>query len=349
VTVVVAALGAAATSYLLTALLVRVALRFRLLDVPSPGKIHSREVPTLGGLAILAAFLTVLWAFRPIGDGDVTASHLLGLTLASVAIAALGAYDDLRGCGPWAKLLVQVGAGLLLFAHGFRIDQITNPFGDAVSLGWLAVPASVLWLVVVTNAINVIDGLDGLAAGVVAIAAFTLFLISLRFGDLVSMSPALLLAAATAGFLPFNWSPARIFLGNTGSFSLGFLIGAISLIENRKGSVALTLLLPIVLLGIPILDALIAVCRRLADRRHPFQRDTRHLHHRLLGLGLSPRAVTTLLHGACVYLAFTAYLVSILPKQHAMLLIVILAIGVVLAIKALQYAERGGSREGVSR
>lgn len=297
----------------------------------------------------MLTFSLSLWGLYGLGVAGLTLPQMVGLTAALLVVTALGVYDDLRGCGAWTKLCFQAGAGLVLYAHGYRIEQLTNPFDYAVTLDAFAVPLTLLWIIVITNAINVIDGLDGLAAGVVLIGVSTLFLISLRFGEAAVFVPCLLLAATTAGFLPLNWPPARIFLGDTGSLSLGLLIGAISLLENRKGTVAVTLLLPIVLMGIPLLDATLAFFRRVRRRQHPFRRDTRHLHHRLLQLGLSPRQVLKLVYGLCLYLGFTAYLISVMPKQQVMVAVVILGIGVTLGVKALQYLESAGTRSSEPR
>lgn len=345
-TELVAAVAVGGTTFLLTGGLARLAPRWGLVDAPAEGKTHTRAIPTLGGLPIVLVFFTALWAAQGVGWGELTRAQLIGLTVGTLLVTGLGVWDDLVGVSAWGKLGVQALAGLIVYAYGFQVTQLTNPWDQALTLGPLGMVVTVVWLVVVTNAVNVIDGVDGLAAGVVAIAAFTLFGISLRFEETVLVVPSLLLAVTAAGFLPLNWPPARVFLGDTGSLSLGFLIGALSLLENRKGTVAVTLLLPIVLLGIPLLDAAMAVVRRVRAGQHPFRRDTRHLHHRLLELGLTPRQIVTLIYGLSLYLAVTAYLLSVLPKQHVLLVIVILGLGVALGIKTLQYIERGRARGG---
>jgi UDP-GlcNAc:undecaprenyl-phosphate GlcNAc-1-phosphate transferase len=336
----VLALAAAGATCGLASGLVRLAPALGLVDRPGEGKIHRRPVPTAGGLAIVAVFLAALWTAHALGRLELGATRLWGLTGATLLVTALGLVDDLRGSSAWTKLLVQAVAGLVVYLHGFGIERLTNPWGPAVALGLLAAPATLAWLMVVSNAINVIDGLDGLAAGAVAIGTSTLFLIAVRLGEAAILVPALLLAAVTLGFLPLNLPPARLFLGDTGALTLGFLVGTISLLENRKGTVAVTLLLPIVLLGLPLLDAMLAVIRRLRTGRHPFQRDTRHLHHRLLRLGLRPGQVLTLVYGVCLYLGVTAYLMAQAPKEHVVILGTLLALGVALALKALQYVER---------
>lgn len=336
------ALAAAAllVAYLATRTLIRVAPALGLRDAPAAGKIHTRPVPTAGGLAIVLAFLLSVWAYH-LGVAPVLpVERLLGLTVAGLIVTGLGLWDDTRGTTAWGKLAVEAAAAVVLYLAGFQVVQITNPFGDALALGWLAGPVTVLWLLVVTNAVNVIDGLDGLAAGVVAIGAITLGLIAWRFEETAIVVLASLLAAATLGFLPLNSPPARIFLGDTGSLALGFLMGGISLLENRKGTVAVTLLLPIVLLAIPLLDSALAFGRRVRQGRHPFARDTEHLHHRLLRLGLMPRHILTLVYGLCVCLGLAAGLISLLPKQLVALVAALLGTAGLVALRALAYFER---------
>jgi UDP-GlcNAc:undecaprenyl-phosphate/decaprenyl-phosphate GlcNAc-1-phosphate transferase len=340
------ALGAALASHLGTRLLVRVAPRLGLCDEPTPGKIHTQPVPTLGGIPIILAFLTAVWLFQGLDREGLGTTRLIGLTAASFLVTGLGVYDDLCGLSAWGKLVGQALAGIVLFLGGFRVIELTNPFEQAIPLGWLAAPATILWLLVVTNAINVIDGLDGLAAGVVIIGTATLVLVAWRFDETLILVLALLLGSATVGFLPLNWPPARVFLGDTGSLALGFTIGAISLLENRKGTIAVTLLLPIVLLAIPLLDATLALGRRVRRGRHPFQRDTEHLHHRLLQLGLTPRQILTVVYGVCVYLGLAAYLISVMPKQFVLLVVLILGLGGLLGLRTLVFLERASERRG---
>ena len=343
-TLVWLAAATAVAAHLGTRLWIGLAPRLGASDVPAVGKIHTRPVLTAGGLPVVLSFLGGLWAAHGWGGDALTTGRLVGLTTAAVLVLALGVRDDLRGTSAWEKLVVQAAAAGVLFVAGFRVVALTNPLGDAIPLGWLALPVTVAWILVVTNAVNVIDGLDGLAAGVVVIAALTLLGIALRFEETTIAVLALLLAAATLGFLPLNWPPARVFLGDTGSLTLGFLMGATSLLENRKGTVAVTLLLPIVLLAIPLVDAALAFGRRVRRGRHPFRRDTEHLHHRLLGLGLTQRQILTLVYGAAVCLGLTAYLISVVPKQLVTVVVLILGLGGLVALRMLAYLERAVER-----
>lgn len=340
------ALACAAGSALLAVLQIRLSPRLGWMDRPGPLKRHEGEVPTLGGISVALSFLAGLWLLAALRTPLWAETRALwGLTIGGGVILSLGIWDDLRGCKAAQKFLVQIAGALVLFGFGFRIERVTNPFSDAISLDFLGFPLTVLWVVGVTNAINLLDGVDGLAAGTVLIASGSLVLIGLRHGELLLAVPGALLAASLLGFLRFNLPPARIFLGDTGSLFLGFTLSALSLIQNRKGTVAATLLLPIVLMALPLVDTLLALFRRLLNRRHPFRGDMEHLHHRLLRLGLDPRQVLGICYGVSVCLGVVAYFLSILPKQYAMVLVLLLAVGIYLSLRLLLSAER---RRGIA-
>jgi UDP-GlcNAc:undecaprenyl-phosphate GlcNAc-1-phosphate transferase len=336
-----------------TPLVRRVALRWGCLDHPAPNKPHGRAIPTLGGLAIAVPFLGVLWGHALLAPSPLTTPELAGLTGAGGLLVLLGSYDDLRGCGASLKLAVQVVAALVLYGAGFGIEQLTNPFDDAVGLSALALPVTILWIVGITNAINLIDGLDGLASGVVLIAAVTLLVIAGRVDETAVVLTAAVLAGSLAGFLPHNLPPARIFLGDTGSLFLGVTIAAVSLLHNRKGALTITLLLPVVLLALPILDTTLAFCRRIAGLRHPFQGDTQHLHHRLLRLGLAPYAALALFYSVSLALGATAFVLTFVPKHYTMGAVLVLAVAIGTLLWVLAHHERkaapGQGRAAVSR
>jgi UDP-GlcNAc:undecaprenyl-phosphate GlcNAc-1-phosphate transferase len=336
-----AALAAAGLSALLTPALIRAAAAAGLIDAPRTGKIHLRPTPTAGGLALLVAFLAVLWA-AVLGGGLEVASDLralAGLTVAALLVAALGLWDDWRGLTALQKLAVQVPAAALVFWAGFRVDRLTNPFGPDLVLGGLALPLTLLWIVAVVNAVNLIDGLDGLAAGVAAIAALTLAGVGWAHGEVLVLLLSATLAGSLLGFLPFNFPPARIFLGDTGSLLVGLLLAVISLVQNRKATLALTLAVPIVAMLVPMLDTLLAIVRRVRNGLHPFRGDTHHLHHRLLTLGLAPRRAVLLIWGVSVYFGALAFLLSVLPKRLALGAVLVVAGGVYAALAFLWRLE----------
>jgi UDP-GlcNAc:undecaprenyl-phosphate GlcNAc-1-phosphate transferase len=256
-------------------------------------------------------------------------------------VLALGVWDDLRGVGAPVKLAVQALAGGILFAFGYGVPLLTNPIGGAsIELGWLDFPLTLLWVVIVMNAINLVDGLDGLAAGVVLIASLTLWFVGRGHADFYVMFLAAVTAGATFGFLRFNWPPARLFLGDTGSLFLGLVMAAVSLLENRKGTAAVTLLLPLVAMGLPIVDSVFAFVRRVFRGKPVFSGDTEHIHHRLLRVGLSPRGALVLLYYVCAYLGVMAVVLSKLPRGYALLLVGLLAVGVYFGLEALEWVSR---------
>lgn len=339
--------AALALSLATTPLVRAMARRIGAYDRPGPRRIHAQPVPTLGGLAIAAAVLGAAWAGYllpgPIGRMDIR--PLLGLTAASLPILALGVLDDLRRVTPLAKLAVQAMAATILVLFGYGIPMLSTPFGGGIHLGPLGMPLTVAWVVLVTNAINLIDGLDGLAAGAVFIASMSLWWVGRSHLDLYVMFIAAVMAGATLGFLRYNFPPARIFMGDTGSQFLGLALAAISLIENRKGTVTLTLLFPLVAMGVPIFDSALAFVRRLASRQPVFRADSEHIHHRLLRLGLSPRGALFALWYLCLFLGVMAVIVEALPRGYTWFVLALLAMGIFMAFEALEFVDRRSSEQ----
>ena len=322
------ALASCLLTLALTPVVMSLARRAGALDHPGPRRIHREAVPTLGGLAFVVAVLGVAWLARvlPGPARELDVRPLLGLTLASVPLLALGLVDDLRGAGPWTKLAVQACAAMVLVHFGYGVPLLTNPFGAPIGSGIMSGPLAVAWVLVVVNAINLIDGLDGLASGVVLIAAATLWWVGHSHSDLYVMFIASLLIGATIGFLRWNFPPARVFMGDTGSHFLGLTLAAASLLENRKETAAVTLLFPLVALGLPIADSLLAFARRLGSGRHVFHPDRGHIHHRLLGLGLSPRSALFVLWGLCALFGTTAVFLAAQPRSLALLVVLLMAL-----------------------
>jgi UDP-GlcNAc:undecaprenyl-phosphate/decaprenyl-phosphate GlcNAc-1-phosphate transferase len=269
---------------------------------------------------------------------------LLGLTLAAIPLLALGLVDDLRGAGPWTKLAVQACSAAVLVHFGYGVPLLTNPFGTPIGLGALSGPLAVVWVLLVVNAINLIDGLDGLASGVVLIAAATLWWVGRTHSDLYVMFIASLLIGSMLGFLRWNFPPARIFMGDTGSHFLGLVLAAAALLENRKETAAVTLLFPLVALGVPVADSLLAFVRRLGSGRHVFHADREHIHHRLLALGLSPRATLLVLWGVCAAFGVTAVVLAAQPRSLALLVVLLLALALFVVLEVL--TARGRRPEG---
>jgi UDP-GlcNAc:undecaprenyl-phosphate GlcNAc-1-phosphate transferase len=316
----------AATAFAATPLMISLSWRFRFLDRPGPGKIHEAPAPNLGGLAIVAGVLGALFALEPLGLG-LAPHHTRALALAALPLVLVGLADDLVGQSIPLKLLGHALAGLVLYLSGIGIFLVTNPFGDAFPLGPLALPATLVFVVAITNAMNLCDGLDGLAAGIAGIAAFSLAIVGgIQGADDVRVL-GLVIAGAVVGFYPFNLPKARIFLGDVGSTFLGLSLATLALIQDRKAAAAITLLVPIMALGLPLADTLLAILRRTAHGRSILKRDLGHLHHRFLRLGLAPRQVLALLLGLTAGLGASAIAIAEVSKQVALLV----ALGVIFA------------------
>jgi len=342
------ALAAAAVTFALTPAVIASARRAGALDHPGPRRIHREPVPTLGGLALAVAVLGVAWAARllPGPAGALDVKPLLGLTLAALPMVALGVVDDLRGVGPWAKLLIQTSAAMVLVLFGYGVPLLTNPFNGSFHSGALNIPLTVAWVLVVTNSINLIDGLDGLASGAVMIAAATMWWVGRSHGDFYVMFISALLIGGTLGFLRYNFPPARIFMGDTGSQFLGLTLAAVSLLENQKGTAAVTLLLPLVALAVPIVDGSASFLRRLLRGAPVFHGDVGHIHHRLLRLGLSPRKALFALWGVCALCGAMAVLLSALPRSAAAPLAFALGFALFVALVWVRMLDRRRERGG---
>lgn len=301
---------------LLTPLVRVFAIRHELLDhALAARKIHGRPVPRLGGVAIVAGFFAALLALgldgRTLGPKfDADLGKAVGFLLGALAIGALGTYDDLRGTGAGQKFVIQFAVAAAMYGLGFRIQAIATPFGPVVDLAFLSLPVTLLWIVGITNAFNLIDGLDGLAGGVALIAIATNFAIALPRGETAMIVLSAALAGAVLGFLFYNFNPASIFMGDTGSMFLGFVLGVLALESNQKSSAAVAILIPITALGLPILDTLLAFGRRVAGGRPVFRADRHHIHHRLLVMGLTHRQAVLLLYVVSALLGVMAFALS---------------------------------------
>ena len=270
--------------------------------------------PRLGGVAVFLSLLLTLGILF-LHDNEVTSrvtqESLRGLALvgAATAIFLLGLYDDLRGARPWEKLLVQLLAGGWLYMAHFRVEILSNPFTHTpIVLGWLSVPVTLLWLVAISNAFNLIDGLDGLAAGVGLFASVTLFLLAAMTGNSFTAVAAAVLAGALIGFLPHNFHPARIYLGDSGSLTMGLCLGALSIASSQKGPVLITLAVPLLIFGLPLLEVSVTTVRRLLSGHPLFRRDEEHLHHRLVKISGTHRSAVLVLYGLAALFALSSVL-----------------------------------------
>jgi UDP-GlcNAc:undecaprenyl-phosphate GlcNAc-1-phosphate transferase len=308
----------------------------------SSRKIHGQPIPRLGGIAIVFAFFAPLAALLVFQSGVGTMflaerNHVIGLFVGGLIIAALGLYDDLRGADAWKKFLVQFAVAGLLYWLDFRVDVLANPFGEPLILGWLSLPFTLLWIVGVINAMNLIDGLDGLAGGVALVAVVTTFIISIQRGHPLMVLFSSAMAGAIVGFLFYNFNPASIFMGDTGSMFLGFVLSTSAIQTNQKASTAVAVLIPGIALGLPIMDTLLAIGRRAVRGRPLFQADKEHIHHRLLASGLSHKQAVLVLYGLCIVLGAAALILTYTNSMQSTLLLLALAVLAFVFLRSLGY------------
>ena len=321
---------------LVTPLVRELARRFGILDhALTSRKVHGRPVPRLGGVAIVTAFFVPILGlfFTDSAVGELfyrDGRRAFGLIAGGSAIALLGVYDDLRGSGARTKFAVQFAVALAMYGLGFRVEQIANPFGPHVALGWLSLPFTLLWIVGVVNAMNLIDGLDGLAGGVALIAVASTFLVAFDRGQPLMILFTAALGGSVLGFLFYNFNPASIFMGDTGSMFLGFVLAVSAIQANQKGSTAVAMLVPIVALGLPIGDTLLSITRRAVRGQPIFHSDRGHFHHRLMALGFTHRQTVLVLYGLCTVLGATAVLLT--RASAGQTLLVLLGVGLLALV-----------------
>ncbi len=330
-------------SLVVTPFVRRLCKKHHILDFPTTSrKIHSTPVPRLGGIAIYLAFFLPLFAIY-LTDGTMYelfvrhADTFIHLCLASTLMFLVGVYDDIWGVSALQKLFFQLLAAMLLYLLGFKIQLISIPFIGSVPLGVMGLPLTIFWIIGVTNAINFIDGIDGLACGVGFFAVSTMFILSLFLSHPMTAFFSAALAGSLFGFALYNFSPASIFMGDSGSLFIGFVIAAISLHGSQKSSTAVVLLIPVVALGVPLVDTLFAVLRRIGKGLSPFTADKDHIHHRLLRMGFSSRQVVFLLYVICCFLGIIALLMTAVTNQVLTLILIVLSVLTIGGMKLLGY------------
>ena len=320
------------------------ALAFKLgaVDKPSKRKIHKDIIPRFGGFAIfISFFIAVVFALISIRTFGVKLSDkeilgLVGVLYGGALITLIGLIDDLNGISALWKLAGQAIASSIAVYFGAQILFVSTPFTKVLMLGAWAVPVTIIWMVAMTNAINLIDGLDGLASGITLIAGATLFVVAIKMQQYDS---AILLAAligTAAGFLRYNFFPASIFLGDSGSLFFGFMLACASIVGVLKSTLVIALIIPIVVLGIPIYDTANAIFRRAISGRPIFEADKKHIHHKLLKAGFNQRQVVVMIYIACLILSVAALSAAVFDNYPTL---VFLSIFVVMGVLALDFAK----------
>lgn len=333
-------------SLAITPLIILLAKKTGAMDAPNARKVHKKPIPRIGGLAIYAGFMaSIIFIVIKYGLDAEMIRETVGLMLSGTLIVALGLIDDYKNLPAKIKLLGQIcAAAMLVLVFDVRIDFVTDPFGDYIYLDnfpipHLAIPVTMFWLVGLTNTVNLIDGLDGLAAGVAAIASFTILLVALEQGFILVAVMTAALAGAAVGFLKYNFNPAEIFMGDTGSMFLGFMLAGISVTGAVKSVATIALVVPIFALGLPILDTTFAIVRRVRGGVPIFKPDKGHLHHRLLSVGFTQRQAVLLMYVISALFGLSAIALTAVSYQIAILILFIVFIAIFYGVKKLGIAR----------
>ena len=296
-------------AYVMTPPVKRFAEKVGAIDVPKDNRrVHDHPIPRMGGLAIFLGFMLSLIFFVPMS------TKVTGILVGSVIIAVMGGVDDIVSLNPWVKLIGQIVAALVAIRCGLVFDVISNPniFAEEtyIEIGWLSIPLTMLWIVGCTNAVNLIDGLDGLAVGVSAISSLTMLIVSLFVSEPVVSIILAALTGACLGFMPYNLNPAKIFMGDVGSQLLGFVLSTASIMGLFKLHAIITFFVPLLALALPLADTIFAFFRRILHGQSPFKADKGHFHHRLLAMGLNQKQVVAVLYGISAVLGLLAVLMA---------------------------------------
>ncbi|MBQ1372450.1 MAG: undecaprenyl/decaprenyl-phosphate alpha-N-acetylglucosaminyl 1-phosphate transferase [Oscillospiraceae bacterium] len=339
-----ALLVAGLISFVLTPFVKHLATWVGAVDVPKDNRrMHKVPIPRMGGLAIFIGFLLSSLIFCPEMDREIQ-SILLG----AVLIVVLGVFDDKYTLGAKLKLVIQIlAASIVVFYGDLRIARLTNPFGDSLYSYWdfglLSYPITIIWIVAITNAVNFIDGLDGLACGVSCISSVNLLVIALMVSDGKVAIIMAALAGACLGFVPFNFNPAKIFMGDTGSTFLGFMLATVSIQGLFKAYTVISFIVPFLLLGLPIFDICFAIIRRVASGRSPMEADRGHFHHRLIDMGFSQKQSVAIAYVLTGILGLAAVLLTVSGAMRTLILLgsflVVGAIGMSIIMNGMPRAN----------
>ena len=326
--VLIAVAAGAAVSFVLTPLVKQFAVRFSFVDVPKDGRrMHRSPIPTIGGLAIYAAFLIVTLAMTDLSR------QYLGMLAGATVIVIMGVLDDRFDLSAGIKFVVQILAAAIPASQGLIIEFISNPLPVGypyIGLGVLALPVTVIWIVAITNAVNFIDGLDGLSVGVCSISCMSMTVIALSLGQRMDAMLIGALLGACLGFWPYNFNPAKIFMGDTGATFLGYILACMSVSGLFKLYTMISFAVPILVLGVPLFDFAFAFLRRLWNHVSPMHPDRSHIHHRLIDVGFNQRQSVAILYGVASLLGVCAMMISTSgPGKALMVLIAVAALGIV--------------------
>ncbi|MCF6459904.1 glycosyltransferase family 4 protein [Clostridium sp. Cult3] len=328
-----------ALSLSMTPIVKKIAVKVGAIDIPKDERrVHKKSMPLMGGLALYISVIVTSLLFLPI---DKT---LISIIIGGSIICISGIIDDIKDLSPRAKLVFQIIAAIVLILGDVKIDAITNPFtktSKLIELGIFSIPITIFWVVGITNTLNLIDGLDGLAAGVAMIASLSFLFVAGKFNYIPVMIMSAIIAGGCLGFLPYNFNPAKIFMGDTGALFLGFMLASLSIEGVMKSVATIAVVVPIIILGVPIFDTTFAIFRRLLNGKSIAEADKGHLHHRLLKMGYSQKKTVLILYAISAIFGLCAVLIAKANSKRAVTMaIIVFIITILLAGKMGLYSSK---------
>lgn len=331
-------------SLLLTPLMITIAWKYHLVDPPSERKVHARALPRIGGIAIYLTFFLSYAAILFCSEEALEllmASHrrIIYLTLGATLAFALGLADDLWKLSPRLKLMIQIISASVAYMGGIKIYVLILPGIKNWYMGYCAFPVTVLWFVLVINAMNLIDGLDGLAAGVTLFASLVLLIFCVNTERFLVATALAALGGTSLGFLRYNFNPASIFMGDSGSYFLGYMLAALSIMGSMKSQTTAAILVPFIAMGLPLMDTILAPIRRFILGQRIFDPDRDHLHHRLLNLGLTHRYTVLILYGVTILMGMLSIVIVHTRDDRAALFLILFGIAVFTGVRKLGYFD----------
>ncbi|NMA86364.1 MAG: undecaprenyl/decaprenyl-phosphate alpha-N-acetylglucosaminyl 1-phosphate transferase, partial [Tissierellia bacterium] len=315
-------------SLFMTPIVKKLAIKVGAVDIPKDDRrVHKKPMPLMGGLAIYISIIITSLIFLPV---DKT---LISIIIGGTIIVISGIIDDIKELSPRMKLIFQIAAAIVLILGDIKIDAITNPFtktSKLIDLGVFSIPITIFWIVGITNTLNLIDGLDGLAAGVAMISSLSFLAVANKFYYIPVMIMSSIIAGSCLGFLPYNFNPAKIFMGDTGALFLGFILAALSIEGVMKSVATIAVVVPIIILGVPIFDTTFAIFRRLLNGKSIAEADKGHLHHRLLRMGYSQKKTVLILYSISAVFGICATLIAKTNSKRGVIMAIVLFIITIL-------------------
>ena len=326
---------------IITPVLIKLGIKFGFVDQVNQRKIHRGAIPRIGGIGIsLGTLLPIflLFTFFKTGIRIETQNNIYLFFVGGLGISLVGLFDDIRGINAKIKLLFQIAIAVMATMHGALIQSIPTPFGK-IELGFFSYVLTVFWIIGIINAFNLIDGMDGLSSGITLFSSLTIAMLAIVNGYLPTALVALALAGAVTGFLIYNFNPARIFMGDSGSMFIGYILAILSLRSQSKAHAVVSILVPIIAMGLPILDTTLAFLRRILRHQSIFSADKQHIHHFLLSLGFNQRKTVLIMYSISILFTILAMIMIFNKNIDTFLIVVIFAIIVFVIITKLGYVE----------